>query len=313
MARKLRGAPVQALLAAALCLDRTHLADAWRAVLPSRADVEACMPIYWPPELHALLPPTARRLLESQRAKFDRDWALVAAAYPDDVTRDGFLFAWNLVNSRTFYHATSKTETTLPRDDRIALQPVADLFNHAPDGGCSAAFDHADYTFTTTRPHAPGEELFICYGPHSNDFLLVEYGFTLADNPWDETCLDPYLCPFFSASQRQHLQDAGFWERYVLDADTVCFRTQMALRILCLTPTQWRAVLDGTRHEDQDQDAADVQLLKALTRFEKDIRAKLAEVDGTSDDASSHAKACLRSRWAQIKELVATHISRLHK
>ncbi|KAM4065049.1 SET domain-containing protein [Hirsutella rhossiliensis] len=312
VARKLKGAPVQALLAAALCLDADDDHDAaWRAVFPSRAHVEASMPIYWPRELHALLPPTARRLRDRQRAKFGRDWALVAAAYPDAMTRRRFLYAWNLVNSRTFYHATPQTETTLPREDRIALQPVADLFNHAPDGGCSVAFDHADYTFTTTRPHGPGDELFICYGPHSNDFLLVEYGFTLAGNPWDETCLDPYLCPFFSASQRQCLQDAGFWERYMLDAETACFRTQMALRILCLAPAQWRAVLDGTRPEDQDQDAADAELLKVLTRYEKDIRSKLVEIDRAGDDASGQAKACLRSRWIQIKQLVVTTISRL--
>lgn len=315
VARNLAGASVQALLAADLCLDDAALAAPWRAVLPPRAALEAAMPICWPRELRALLPPTARRLCDGQRARFDRDWALVAAAYPDGVvTRADFLYAWNLVNSRTFYHVTPQTETTLPRDDRIALQPVADLFNHAPQGGCSVAFDHADYTFTTTRPHAPGDELFICYGPHSNDFLLVEYGFTLAaGNPWDETCLDPYLCPVFSAEQRERLQDAGFWERYMLDAKTACFRTQVALRILCLTPSQWCAVLDGTRGEDQDQDVADAQLLKVLKMYKKDLRAKLVEVDRIQDDAGGHAKACLRSRWIQVKELVVTTISRLQK
>lgn len=302
---------MHAILAASLCLETDPEFDLWRAVLPSRDDLAACLPICWPAELRALLPPAAASLLAKQQAKFDRDWALVAAAYGPAVRRDDFLYAWNLVNSRTFYHTTPRTERRLPKDDHMVLQPVADLFNHGHDG-CSVAFDQADFTITTTRAHAPGEELFIRYGPHSNDFLLVEYGFTIGGdgNPSDETSLDPYLCPAFDAAQRRRLADAGFWEGYMLDARTACYRSQTALRMLCVTPGQWQAVLDGTRDEDQDEDAINAELLKVLRRYEKDIRGQMAEIDRT-DAGTDAMRSSLRSRWAQIKDLVVTTISRL--
>ncbi|KND87344.1 Ribosomal lysine N-methyltransferase set11 [Tolypocladium ophioglossoides CBS 100239] len=307
--RKLKGATVHAILSVSLCLETNPEFDIWRAVLPSRDDLATCMPICWPPELQAMLPSTAKSLLAKQQAKFDKDWALVAAAYPD-MQRGDFLYAWNLVNSRTFYHTTPRTERKLPKDDHMVLQPVADLFNHSPDG-CSVAFDQADFTITTTRAHAPGDELFIRYGPHSNDFLLVEYGFTIGQsNPWDETCLDPYLCPAFSAAQRRRLADAGFWEGYMLDAGTVCYRSQTALRMLCVAPRKWQAVLDGTRDEDQDEDAINAELLKVLRRYEKDIRGRIAEIDRT-DAGTDDMRSSLRPRWVQIKDLVVTTISRL--
>ncbi|KAJ6444022.1 SET domain-containing protein [Purpureocillium lavendulum] len=314
--RALKGATVHAILAASLCLESEPEFDVWRAVLPSLEDVSAGMPICWPSELQALLPAAASAMLAKQQAKFDTDWALVSAAFPDDstharLTRDGFLYAWNLVNSRTFYHTTPRTEK-LHKDDHMVLQPVADLFNHAPRGSCSVAYDAAGFTMVALRAHAPGDELSIQYGAHSNDFLLVEYGFALPRdaNPWDETGLDAYVCPLFAPAQRRRLEAAGFWAGYVLDAQTACYRTQTALRLLCVSPAQWRAVLDGTRDEDLDAPAVDAELLRVLRRYEKDVRARVAEVE-RSAAGSDATRGLLRARWIQIKELVVAAISRI--
>ncbi|OAQ94281.1 SET domain-containing protein [Purpureocillium lilacinum] len=318
--RALKGATVHAILAAALCLESDPDFDVWRAVLPSPDDVEASMPICWPADLQALLPPAATSMLDKQQAKFDKDWTLVSAAFPDAasiagadrLTRDSFLYAWNLVNSRTFYHTTPRTETRLPKDDHMVLQPVADLFNHSPHGSCAVSYDAAGFTIATTRAHAPGDELSIRYGAHSNDFLLVEYGFALPRdaNPWDETGLDACVCPLFAPAQRRRLEDAGFWGGYVLDAQTACYRTQTALRMLCVTPGQWRAVLDGVRDEDVDAPAVDRELLRVLRKYEKDIRGKVAEIE-RSTAGSDDARHVLRARWIQIKELVVAAISRI--
>lgn len=104
--------------------------------------------------------------------------------------------------------------------------------------------------------------------------LLVEYGFTLAANPWDEASLDACLCPVFSAAQRARLRDAGFWKRYVLDATTPCYRMLTAVRMLCLAPPRWRAVLDAA-------------LAALLRRYEEDIGASMAAVDSAAKSASA--------------------------
>ncbi|KAG5981045.1 hypothetical protein E4U54_006694, partial [Claviceps lovelessii] len=313
--RKLKGATVHAILATSLCLDTTPDLTAWRAVFPSKGDITASMPLSWPPELQALLPATAKTLLDKQSAKFAKDWSLVSAAYPSVITHDDFLYAWHLINSRTFYHTTRRTQTRLPKEDHMVLQPVADLFNHAPDGTlalCHVVFNEDCYTFTTSRSCKDGEELFIRYGPHSNDFLLVEYGFALPSglNKWDEVGLDPYMCPLFMAQQKHTLDEAGFWGKYMLDAETPCYRTQTALRLLCLSEPQWRAVLDGQRDEDEDAEAVNRELLKVLRRCEKDVKSKVMDLDrcAAGDEEMTDR---LRQRWLQIKELVASNMSRL--
>lgn len=304
-----------------MCLDATPEFGLWKGVFPSDDDVVASMPLCWPPKAQELLPSTAKRLLAKQQAKFDRDWASVSAAWLheshegyDDLTLDGFKNAWLLANSRTFYHTTPRTRR-LPKDDHMVMQPVADLFNHTSgEDYCRAAYDTDGFTVTTAREHEAGEELFVRYGAHSNDFLLVEYGFTLplSLNEWDETRLDPYLCPLIVAKgtgKKELLEGAGFWGHYMLDGGTVCYRTQMALRIVCLTEKQWVQVRDGERDEDEDADAANEVLHKVLRAYEKDVRKTLNGVAKATVDET--IKESLRTRWLQIKELVDAALHRL--
>ncbi|KAI9163492.1 Ribosomal lysine N-methyltransferase set11 [Paramyrothecium foliicola] len=307
--QKLQGASVHAILSVSLCLESSPDFEPWRNVMPSRDALMPLMPIYWPNELRRLLPSTAREHLAKQQAKFDKDWALVAAAFPD-VAKNDFLYNWLLVNTRTFYHTTKQTEK-LHRDDHMVLQPVADLLNHSPNG-CTVSFNPRRFCVTTTRPHAAGDEIFIRYGTHTSDFLLVEYGFSLpcAANPWDETCLDAYLCPRFTAAQKAQLEDVGFWGKYMLDAETACYRTQIALRMLVLHEDRWRDVLEGIRDEDADQDAVDKELLKVLWAYDRDITSTLIALEDVTE-GEDIMKDSLKDRWVQVQDLVGMAISRL--
>ncbi|ODA78625.1 hypothetical protein RJ55_06007 [Drechmeria coniospora] len=304
----LTNASVHAILAASMCLETSAEFDIWCAVLPSREEFAANLPICWPPSLQALLPSAAQAILAQQRAKSDRDWSAVSAAFPD-IERDDFLYAWNIVNSRTFYHTTPETKG-LPRDDHMVLQPVADLFNHGADG-CLVSFDDEEYVFTTSQEHEAGDELFIRYGAHSNDFLLVEYGFALAANQWDEARLDEYVCPLLSESQKQAPEDRDYWGKYTLDAESVCYRTMTALRLLCLDRKRWLAVLAGTRDEDLDKDVVDAKLLDVLNNFEANIARHIAMVDAATD-GTQDMRDILRARWVQMKDMVVTAASSLH-
>ena len=260
------------------------------------------MPLCWPVELQQLLPPGAKAFLHKQELKYNKDLANVHSAFPE-IKRSDFLYAWCLVNSRTFYHTTPKTES-LPKEDHMVLQPVADLFNHSPHNYCSVTYDAHEFTFTTTAACNAGDELFIQYGSHSNDFLLVEYGFVLPEgNTHDEICLDEYMCDLFSKRQRQELEDAGFWKKYMLDTETACYRTQTALRLLCIPLSQWKDVLDGIRDEDTDADDVNEQLSLVLARCERDIERNLTQLERLTGGEES-ARTCLHMRWLQIRQLV---------
>lgn len=330
---------VHGLLAADLALNKTAndtKYSKWQAVVPTEEDIQLSMPLTWPPSLQSLLPAGASQLLDKQRAKFDKDWSTVSAAFPIEgkskrgggvskCTRDEYLHAWLLVNTRTFYFVTPKTEK-LPKEDHMALQPVADLFNHTDQGGCHVAFDHADsFTFRTTRPYEKGDEVHISYGSHSNDFLLVEYGFVLARNHWDEVRLDEVILAALTKRQKDELEDVGFLGNYVLDNDTVCHRTQVALRQMAVTGRygglpidEWRKFVSGLDDGEKSQARVDALAVDLLEKYEATIKAtekdleKLGfqEQDGDEDMNESRRETLLR-RWGQIRDLVTATIDRL--
>lgn len=325
------------------------------------------MPLTWPSSLTARLPPAAKSLLEKQRAKFERDWTLVSGSFPlkgvegrrdgsgqvihpvdAACSREAYLYAWLLVNTRTFYFVTPKTEK-LPKEDHMALQPVADLFNHTDKGGCNVTFDHdGSFSFKTTKPYEKGEEVHISYGSHSNDFLLVEYGFVLESNLWDEVNLDDAIIPSLTSSTRrpgrkEALEEVGYWGNYVLDRETVCHRTQVAVRLLLtgcgtqnprngnMSMEDWRRFVTGYDGKEIVQQTVDSILAKLLESYLMVVAEEMAEIEGiefgedkeaadgldeknkttTTTKMNQTRRDLLLKRWSQIEDLVTATIIRL--
>ncbi|KAI8627823.1 SET domain-containing protein [Xylariaceae sp. FL1651] len=304
---------VHGILAADLTLDKSTKYGPWNAICPQPGDFNN-MPLHWAPELQALLPLRAREILAKQQAKFARDWGIVAAAFPD-LGREGvqrFKHAWLLVNTRTFYYlnAALKRRRGATKDDHLALQPVADLFNHGDEGGCHVAFGGDGFSLRATIPYTKGDEVKICYGRHGGDMLLVDYGFVMQDNCWDEVLLDEVVLEKLDAKQRERLEDVGFLGRYVLDRERVCHRTQVALRLLCCKLGEWRKFVDGIDGGEACQAAVDQLLLGLL----KGYRLK---VDGTIEQihdlqvGEQEQRGILVARWKQIRHLLNTRISSL--
>ncbi|KAI1334695.1 SET domain-containing protein [Xylariaceae sp. FL0016] len=297
---------VHGLLAADLALDTSETYTPWNAVCPRPEDFTTA-PLLWPPELQALLPPPARDLLFKQQTKFARDWAAVAAAFPD-LGEDDYRYAWLLVNTRTFYYLNPQLKRR-GKEDHMCLQPVADLFNHGAEG-CNVAFDHAGFAIKALQPYDAGEEVKICYGRHGCDFLLAEYGFVMEGNRWDEVGLDDIVVPRLSERQREMSEEADFLGKYVLDRDTVCYRTQVALRLLCCGSRQWRRFLDGVDDGESSQAAVDELLGKMLKQYQVDIEGKMQEIEELKVGETAQ-KEILLARWKQIQELLEAQTSRL--
>ncbi|KAF4630581.1 hypothetical protein G7Y89_g7550 [Cudoniella acicularis] len=236
---------VNGLLSAELALDTSEHRAPWRVVLPTREDFLESVPLMWDSSLQALLPDACQKLLSNQKRKVALDWAAVSKTY-SKLSYDLYLYNWLLVNTRTFYFLDAKAKKQPPRDDCSALSPFADYFNHAPHG-CNVSFSATGYEITTEKHIPKGAEIYISYGNHSNDFLLAEYGFILPSgtNDWDEISLDAYIIPLFSPTQKKHLEDHGFLGKYVLDKETVCYRAQVALRILCVGLRKWERFVEG--------------------------------------------------------------------
>ncbi|KAJ4298586.1 hypothetical protein N0V88_003616 [Collariella sp. IMI 366227] len=253
---------VHAILAADLALDKSISKCApWNAVVPSRTSL-----LTSPPRLglrSAHLPPTPR-------------------ANPPPKTTPQIL-------PRLVRHLR------LPLAPCMVLQPVADLFNHsADDGGCEVAFTPASFTISAAREYEEGEEVYICYGKHSNDFLLVEYGFCLERNRWDEVCVDEAVMPALREGERAILEERGFLGSYVLDEGTVCYRTQVAVRLL------WEEV----------QRKVDELLAEMLSKYCEKIEGRIKKLESMeAGEACQREMLCMR--WRQIRGLIEQTIERL--
>ncbi|KAG0650498.1 Ribosomal lysine N-methyltransferase 2 [Hyphodiscus hymeniophilus] len=178
---------VHGLLAASLSLDTTLHYSAWRAVLPTAESFKESVPLLWHTTLQALLPSAALSLLKNQQAKISKDWSAVSSAFPS-LSYETYQYNWLLVNTRTFYFTSPLIKLSKPvnRDDCMALQPFADYFNHADIASAEALFSSQGYSIAASCSISKGDEIYISYGNHSNDFLLAEYGFSMESNKWDE-------------------------------------------------------------------------------------------------------------------------------
>ena len=155
-------ATVHALLASFLTVgDQRALAEyetwreTWRETWPTRADVRHSMLLAADDDQVAsiadFLPPgvigrsKTRRsapgspqtsepsLLEKQRQRLAGDWNAVLKSVPESRYGD-FVYFWLLVNSRSFFFDLAESFEPQTRDDRIALCPWLDYFNHSDRG-----------------------------------------------------------------------------------------------------------------------------------------------------------------------------------
>ncbi|UPK91970.1 hypothetical protein LCI18_002905 [Fusarium solani-melongenae] len=304
----LHSVSVHGILAAEIALDKSDDFAVWKTVLPTKEDLESGMPMMWPSELQLLLPRRAKNLLDKQTATFRRECEIVLNAFPD-LTRDEYLYAWVLINTRTFYNSIPKMKA-YAQADRLVCMPAADLFNHA-DQGCQLSFSPSGYTIKADRVYGQGEEVYVSYGPHSNDFLLTEYGFILGTNRWDEVYLDDVILPLLNKAQRAELSSIDFLGRFTLDDQTLgCHRTQVALRMLCCTPGQWQRFFDAVDDGHASQEEVNELLLMALKDFLGIIAKTMDEIDET-EGGLGNQRELLRQRWQQIQAMVTKTIETL--
>lgn len=297
---------VHGLLAADLALDTTDKYSIWNAVCPAPEDFTS-MPLLWPAALQSLLPEPARKLLSKQQTKLAKDWAAVHTAFPQ-LWEDKYTHGWLLANTRTFYYVSPSLKRR-GKEDRMVLQPVADLFNHG-DEGCNVNFGAKSFAVQANKVYEEGEEIRICYGRHGGDFLMTEYGFTMDENQWDEVGLDEMIIPHLDAKHKEMLEDRGFLGGYVLDRIQVCYRTQVAMRTLCCNSRQWSRFVDGMDDGESSQDDVNDRLVVMLRNYRGVIKERLDGIEGITEGQASQ-KELLMLRWMHADRLVADTIRRL--
>lgn len=329
----------------------------WQATWPSYEDFAQSIPMLWPAELHKswLDPATntvfwplpgiisgqqshwdytkkparkaqAESLVHAQQRKFERDWEKTVAVYPNTPKRE-YMRSWLIVNTRSFFYDQPLSRKPRTHADKMILCPLIDYFNHA-DAGCRVQYDDTGYSVTADRDYKAGEQLFVSYGAHSNDFLWAEYGFVPTVNCHDTLCLDPWmLAPStgIEKSQAHRLRKAGYLDNYhivaVEGAGEVCHRTQVAVRAAVMRPARWQQYVRGKDlAADGDAEANEFIREQLLVPFRDIATQSLRGLDNTEESTwetvrrqlhGSQDQQCLDQikstlvlRWKQILRLL---------
>ena len=246
-----------------------------------------------------------------QKSKIDHDWG-IASPILDNMSHGQFLYYWFIVSTRTFYYTSPDPNVQVPidSDDRLAVIPFADYFNHA-DTGCTVTYSESSFEISSHRYIQKGKEIFVSYGNHSNDFLLAEYGFILERNRWDEVGLDEYILRLFSTQEKEDLRRLSYLGRYVLDENSVCHRTQVALRRLSMPLEDWQEWIKiAPEGNDASESATEDILSTVFKSFLHLVQKRLQEI-AVLDPAFEHQRNLLRKFWEQIGQLLHKGVARL--
>ncbi|KFO08597.1 SET domain-containing protein 4, partial [Balearica regulorum gibbericeps] len=249
----------------------------WKPYLDVLPNTYTC-PVSLEHDVVSLLPEPLRKKAQEQRTMVHELYmsskAFFSSLQPLFAENTGTIFnysalewAWCTVNTRTIYMKHSQRECFSLEPDVYALAPYLDLLNHRPNVQVKAAFNEQtrSYEIWTNSQCKKYEEVFICYGPHDNQRLLLEYGFVATDNPHSSVYVSSdTLLRYFPPLDKQRnaklsiLKDHDFLENLTFGWDGPSWRLLTALKLLCLEAdefTCWRRTLLGdlisARNEQQ--------------------------------------------------------------
>ncbi|NXE96096.1 SETD4 protein, partial [Menura novaehollandiae] len=249
----------------------------WKPYLDVLPKTYTC-PVCLDRDVLNLLPEPLRKKAQEQRMMihelFISSQAFFSSLQPLFAENTGTIFnysalewAWCTVNTRTIYMKHPQRECFSLEPDVYALAPYLDLLNHSPNVQVKAAFNKQtrSYEIWTNSQCRKYEEVFICYGPHDNQRLLLEYGFVAMDNPHSSVYVpSDTLLKYFSPLDKQRkanlsiLKDHDFLENLTFGWDGPSWRLLTALKLLCLGADEfacWRRTLLGdvvsARNEQQ--------------------------------------------------------------
>ncbi|KAJ5650796.1 uncharacterized protein N7484_004519 [Penicillium longicatenatum] len=103
-------------------------------------------------------------------------------------TWDLYLWAWTILTSRAFSAkvlSSAVEDADLPEEGISVLLPLIDLPNHRPLAKVEWRAGEEDVGMIILEDASPGQEISNNYGPRNNEQLLMNYGFTITNNPTD--------------------------------------------------------------------------------------------------------------------------------
>uniref|UniRef100_A0A1A8CFQ7 SET domain containing 4 n=2 Tax=Nothobranchius kadleci TaxID=1051664 RepID=A0A1A8CFQ7_NOTKA len=197
----------------------------------------------------------AVRQLHSSNEDFFRSLQPALSQPTDVLTYEALRWAWCSVNTRSVFMSRPPNHF-LSGQDNYALAPFLDLLNHRPDVQVKASFNSQSrcYEVRSVDGTKRYQQVFINYGSHDNQRLLLEYGFVTMDNPHSVVYVEKdLLCDVLKGDKSldqkmKFLREHDFLQNLTVSREGPSWRMMTALRLLSLPQTLyhlWKAALLG--------------------------------------------------------------------
>ncbi|XP_061177066.1 SET domain-containing protein 4-like isoform X2 [Saccostrea echinata] len=214
-----------------------------------------------------LFPQKLRKAAESRISDIKQAYFEVKDFHSGEtILYEDFLWAWFCVNSRSVFYRLARSEFVREDGNNLALAPYLDLLNHSVEAQVDAGFNEKTgcYEIITHNSYRKCSQVFISYGSHDNSHLLVEYGFTLPDNPNDALAVDydvlmdaaKSLDVSYTERKQDIIQTNNLHRKLACTVEGLSWNLLMITRILAMDWTElqnWKVVLQGgvisTRNE----------------------------------------------------------------
>lgn len=240
---------------------------------------------HFSPREMTLFPPRLQIAVQSKMADMKQAYMEVIRSdlwSGEEIEYSEFLWAWFCVNSRSVFYRSAGSEFVREDGNHLALAPYLDLLNHSVGAKVEAGYNQESgcyeiHTGDTYRKHS---QVFISYGNHDNYHLLVEYGFTLPDNPNDvfQVEYDDVLNAALSLSvdymekKKEIIQQQSFYRQLVCSMEGMSWNLLLVTRILAMNWTeleQWKLVLTGSAVSDRNNTMSRQIARTFLTKYIK--------------------------------------------
>ncbi|KAJ6065264.1 hypothetical protein N7444_000917 [Penicillium canescens] len=327
-------ASIHGILAAFLTHGDAGLLDywaAWRKIWPSRQHFQESLPVLWSESPGD----TYQNVLGKQQKRLHDAWEHVLSVFP---TTDWSLFSyhWLILNTRSFYYVSPGKEPPDDWNDAIGLVPFGDYLNHADNAPCEVVFDGQMSTFRATARHGEGfslmigytgadnlrgnlekgDEVFMSYGSHPNDYLFVEYGFFLDRNESDAVYLDDVVFQDITFDDKEALRAHGYYGHYEINSSGPSLGVGIVASFKCMTREDWEKCVLGLPSSGCISEEATEWVRKWVKTYWEESLLAINGLEGkdsvkgvvwSSKDPLPSLKdrkvATLLRRWIQIRDI----------
>ncbi|NXE71110.1 SETD4 protein, partial [Calcarius ornatus] len=294
-------------------------------VLPKTYTCPACLE----PDVINLLPKPLKKKAQEQKMMvqelFRSSKAFFSSLQPLFAESTGTVFnfsalewAWCTINTRTIYMKHPHRECFSLEPDVYALAPYLDLLNHSPNVQVKAGFNEQtrSYEIWTNSQCKKYQEVLICYGPHDNQRLLLEYGFVATDNPHSSVYVTAdTLLKYFSPLDKQRkakvsiLKDHDFLENLTFGWEGPSWRLLTALKVLSLAAEEfacWRRILLGdvsSARNEQQALATAAKICQFLIEETQHVLVQISQLKRDRENLKPHLALVEMLRSEDLKIL----------